>query len=171
MTLSAIIATVRSGVGSEEQWLLIAGDEAELSLTTDCELAEVGIDDETDQEIYPFGFEERGLRSTIDYQTLEGCIRYADRLSGCTDNSAACEIIRYYLRFDTVPAQLGAPDPPPREVVIAHLDREFYDALGPERPGTRCRREDCTRGAVSYSAFCRPHHFENVKKKTCPFSD
>jgi len=79
-------------------------------------------------------------------------------------------MIRYYIRFDSWPDKLGAPDPPPAHEIIARLDREFYDALGAERPGSQCRKEGCPRGAVQFSAFCRIHQFENVKKKECPFS-
>jgi hypothetical protein len=48
--------------------------------------------------------------------------------------------------------------------------REFYDALGAERPGTRCQRADCERGTVQYSVFCRPHHFESIYKMPSPFN-
>jgi hypothetical protein len=49
------------------------------------------------------------------------------------------------------------------------LDREFYDSLGPERTGTKCRHEGCQRGTIKFSVFCRLHHFEQVKRKPCPF--
>ncbi|MDB5218924.1 MAG: hypothetical protein JWO86_6851 [Myxococcaceae bacterium] len=49
--------------------------------------------------------------------------------------------------------------------------RIFYASLGPERADTKCRREDCARGAVRFSVFCRPHHFESVRGKRCPFDD
>ena len=171
MTLSEIITIVRAGKGSDSQWLLIAGKSGELSGDTECELAEVDFDEELDEEIYPAEFKDRGLYVTIDYQTLKASIQWADRLSGGADDAAACDIIRYYIRFDAWPDRLGAPDPPSREEILARLDREFYDSLGPERPGTECRREGCSRGAVAFSAFCRIHQFENVKKKPCPFED
>jgi len=172
MTLSEVIANVRADKGTNNQWLLISGDEADLSVGTDCELAAVEVDEDNDlEEILPVDFKERGLYSTIEYQTLRDCIRWADRLSGCADDAAACEVIRYYLRFDAWPDRLGAPDPPPQEEIFARLDREYYDSLGLERPGTQCRREGCARGAVAFSAFCRIHQFENVKKKPCPFED
>jgi hypothetical protein len=50
------------------------------------------------------------------------------------------------------------------------MDRKFYDSLGEERPDCRCQHEGCLRGSVRFSVFCRPHHFENVTKKPCPFS-
>jgi hypothetical protein len=48
-------------------------------------------------------------------------------------------------------------------------DREFYDALGPEREDERCREPGCSRGVVAQSACCRPHHFAQVKYRTSPF--
>jgi hypothetical protein len=66
------------------------------------------------------------------------------------------------------------PDPE-REASLAaaqcEADREFYESLGAERADTCCRRETCTRGAVRWSVFCRPHHFESVRSKSCPFDD
>jgi len=50
-------------------------------------------------------------------------------------------------------------------------DREAYDRFGPERPGVRCREAGCQRGAVAHSTLCRPHHFENVVSRPCPFDD
>jgi hypothetical protein len=48
--------------------------------------------------------------------------------------------------------------------------KEFWDALGPERDGVACRRPGCIRGAIHYSVFCRVHHFEALRGP-CPFSD
>jgi hypothetical protein len=50
-------------------------------------------------------------------------------------------------------------------------DRAFYDVLGAERPDVPCRADGCSRGAVELSIFCRPHHFEMVQKRRCPFED
>lgn len=115
MTLSEIIGVVRSGAAQgDDLWLYIAGQEEALTLDTDCELAESLIDEDDDyREILPAGFEQRGLSSTIDLETLQGCIQWADRLAGVPDPAACCEVIRYYLRFDAWPERLGAPDPPP----------------------------------------------------------
>ena len=49
-----------------------------------------------------------------------------------------------------------------RQQALADLqrqqDRDFYDLLGAERPGTACRLPGCTRGCISLSALCRSHH-------------
>lgn len=49
------------------------------------------------------------------------------------------------------------------------MDRTFYDSLGDERPNVRCRHPGCPRGCVQFSVFCRPHHFESLKKRPSPF--
>src|SRR5262245_43344951 len=50
-------------------------------------------------------------------------------------------------------------------------DRVFYNSLGEERPTVPCRKAGCTRGSVSMSVLCKPHHFESVIGRTCPFDD
>ena len=171
MILSEIINIVRSGsIRGRDLWLFITADAEALALDTECELDEVLIDEDHNfEEIVPAGFEQRGLVPTIDLQTVEDCVEWGDRLAGSPDPAACCEVIRYYLRFDAFPERLGAPEPPPLEEAITQLDREFFDALGVERPGTECRRQGCSRGWVEFSVFCRVHHFENVKNKPCPF--
>ncbi len=113
--------------------------------------------------------EARGFKSTLDDATIEQVVDWADRLSGTEDDSARLDVFRYYFRFDAFPDRLGAPDPPPAEEVLRQVDLKFYDSLGQEAPGTRCRKEGCVRGTVKFSVFCRSHHFENVRKRPCPF--
>ncbi|MDE2434590.1 MAG: hypothetical protein KGN37_17310 [Burkholderiales bacterium] len=55
------------------------------------------------------------------------------------------------------------------ELTLA-MDRKFYDQLGPERQDVHCKAEGCSRGAIQYSVFCRSHHFENIRRRTCPFN-
>jgi hypothetical protein len=50
-------------------------------------------------------------------------------------------------------------------------DRAFYDSLGPERDAEPCRKDGCRRGHISHSGLCRPHHFENVQGRPCPFDE
>jgi hypothetical protein len=49
--------------------------------------------------------------------------------------------------------------------------RHFYDALGPEEASSPCAHPGCSRGAIELSLLCRVHHFENVMRCRCPFSD
>ena len=172
MSLQDVITKIRNREGNpDEDWLLISGDGINLGLNTDCALSMIEIDEDSGdfEEIIPADMKERGLRSTIDYETVKACIDWGDRLAGRQDDAAAAEMIRYYIRFDSWPDRLGAPDPPPPEEIIARLDFEFFDSLGHEREGTTCRREECPRGTVVFSMFCARHHFENIKKKPCPF--
>jgi len=170
-TLLHVIGRVRNHQTNPEDWLYIAGDVGGLSLNTEADLGYPEFDEQTDEEIDPPGFAERGLRSTIDVETLLECIEWADRLSGRQDDSAALDVIRYYLRFDAWPETLGAPDPPPPADVLRRLDREFVDKLGTEDSSRQCRKDGCHRGAVSLSVLCRRHHFENVRKRPYPFDD
>jgi hypothetical protein len=61
--------------------------------------------------------------------------------------------------------------PPPPKNKMPTTDREYYDFFGPENVAKKCQAENCQRGSVKFSAFCRTHHFENVKKKPCPWTD
>jgi len=169
--LLAVVKRVRSNQIDESDWLYIAGPAVDLTLQTEADLGCPDFDEDSDEEIEPAGFPERGLRSTIDVDTLSHCIEWADRLSGAPDDNAALDIIRYYIRFDAWPETLNAPDPPPADEVLRRLDREFSDKLGPEDSSKTCRRDGCERGVVSLSVFCRRHHFENVRKRPYPFDD
>ncbi|EDY16489.1 hypothetical protein CfE428DRAFT_6020 [Chthoniobacter flavus Ellin428] len=55
------------------------------------------------------------------------------------------------------------------ERIRRELDRQFYDSLGDERPDLPCRHEGCPRGSIQFSVFCRPHHFESLYRRPCPF--
>lgn len=170
-TLHDIIRRVRNRHTDESDWLYIAGALVDLSLTTETELGCPEFDEDTDEEIDPAGYAERGLRSTIDVDTVMQCIEWADRLSGTKDDTAALDIIRYYIRFDAWPETLNAPDPPPPEESLRRLDREFADSLGAEDESKPCRRDGCERGTVKLSVFCRRHHFENIRNRPYPFDD
>jgi hypothetical protein len=60
---------------------------------------------------------------------------------------------------------------PRNKAARLRLDREFYEALGPERPDVPCRSPGCGRGAVALSVMCRRHHFEQVMGRPCPFDN
>jgi hypothetical protein len=115
--------------------------------------------------------ETRGYASTIDNQTLEDVMRGARDLLKVNSFPGWLEALIYYHRFDAFLPKLGAPDPPPWEETRVRLDRAFYESLGVERAEVPCRSPGCTRGAVKLSAFCRVHQFEQVQKRSCPFSD
>jgi len=79
------------------------------------------------------------------------------------------------------PWRLGASPPLTEEEAAAiaqvaaemtlESNRNFYDKLGPERPGVRCRAPGCARGAIELSIYCRPHHYERLYHQPCPFTD
>jgi hypothetical protein len=143
----------------------------DLALQTEADLGCPEFDENSDEEIAPVGFAERGLQSTIDIQTLRDCITWADRLSGSTEHGAALVVIRYYIRYDAFPETLNPPDPPSRDEVLRRFDQEFCDKIGLENSSKQCRRDGCNRGVVELSVFCRRHHFENVRNRPYPFAD
>ena len=57
-----------------------------------------------------------------------------------------------------------------RQATLA-LHRRFYEGLGAENTDQLCIRSGCGRGAIQQSLMCRVHHFENVMRVSCPFSD
>jgi hypothetical protein len=171
MTLIQAIHRVRASQVNREDWLFIAGDAVALTPNSEVEFGMIEFDEDSDCEILPEGFEQRGLRSTIDVETVESCIEWADALVGTPDDLAAADSIRYYIRFDAFPKRVGAPDPPPREESQARFDRELYDSLGAEDGANPCRHEGCARGSVRFSVLCRSHHFEGIQQRPCPFTD
>jgi hypothetical protein len=125
--------------------------------------------EEKDADEIPLTAKRKKLRETLDNGTIEDIVDWADRLAGREDDSARLEVFWYYFKFDAFPDRLGASDPPPTDEIMRRLDREFYDSLGVERSDTKCRHEGCSRGGIKLSIFCRVHHFEQIKKRPCPF--
>jgi hypothetical protein len=152
-----------------DEWLYLPADK-EWTLDTD------GIflnweKEEKDTDEIPIIARKQNLKEALDASTIEQAVAWADRLSGQEDDSARLDVFKYYFRFDAFPDRLGAPDPPPAEDIIRRLDRQFYDSLGEEAAETPCRHDGCTRGSLRLGVFCRIHHFENIKRKPCPFTD
>ena len=152
-----------------KEWLYLPAD-LEWTPDTDGVFLDWESEDKDVDEI-PLVAKRRNLRETLDDGTIEEVVDWADRLAGREDTAARLEVFRYYVRFDAFPDRLGAPDPPPADEIMRRLDREFYDSLGGERADARCRHDGCDRGTIEFSVFCRVHHFEQVRKKPCPFLD
>jgi hypothetical protein len=150
-------------------WLYLPAD-AEWTLDTDGIFLD-GEDEEKDVDEVPVVAKSKNLRETLDDQTIEQIVDWADKLAGKEDDAARLDVFCYYFKFDSVPDKLHAPDPPPVEIIRLQRDREFYDSLGSERTDARCRHEGCPRGTTKFSVFCRTHQFEKVKKRPCPFQD
>ena len=125
--------------------------------------------EEKDEEEVPVIAKNQNLAETVDAATIEQIVDWADRLAERSDDSARLDVFRYYCRFDAFPDGLGAPDPPPAADVRRLLDLKFFDSLGAERAETSCQADGCDRGAIPFSVFCRRHHFEQIKKRRCPF--
>ncbi len=171
MSLRDIIHGARGGsIHSDEDRLLIKGDAKDLGLDDDCALARVAGDsaEGIDDGDLPAEFRKRGLRPTISYQELKESVESADMLAGEPDDAVALEMIRYMIRYGVIPDEAGARS---QQEIEDSADLDFYKTLEAEVPGTRCRKEDCPRGTVKFSVFCRVHHFENLKGRPCPFAD
>jgi len=169
--LRSAIRRLRANDASDDCWLYISGDAEDLMLDTEADLGCPEFDEDADEEIHPPGFDARGLWCTIDKQTVDACLQWADRLAGHADDRAAAAVIRYYIRFDAWPEALDSPDPPPAIEIKGRIDRAFCDALGEEDVTRQCRHEGCYRGAVRLSVLCRRHHFEDICGRPYPFDE
>lgn len=149
------------------EWLFLPGDCTGWAFDTEGYFLEH--DDETGEPIIDAHLKTLDLRVSLDVQTIESVVAWADRLSGTPDDNVRLESFIYYYRFDAFLPRIGAPDPPPMEETLRGLDLEFYDGLGAERGEKPCSEPGCCRGSVRFSVLCRIHHFENVKAKKCPF--
>ena len=146
----------------EQGWLFFAGSE-EPTLDTPCLLLS---DDEPETIAVDGGFPQSGL----DTETIEDTTKCARQFEDPPTDELLLESFVYYLCFDVWLPYPGAPAPDWEEIKKRH-DREFFEALGEERPGVPCRSEGCARGAISQGVFCRVHHYEMIKKEPCPFAE
>ncbi|HEY9216840.1 MAG TPA: hypothetical protein VIO94_02235 [Phenylobacterium sp.] len=145
-------------------WLYLADEKP--TPETRCIIVDHDQSEETSDDP-PDGFPYEGL----DDQTISAVVKGVLQLARFPSDELLVRGFQYYVDFDAYLPAVNAPDPPPWPVIQARMDREFYDALGPERSNVACRHDGCTRGAVSLSVFCRPHHFASVKSRPSPFED
>jgi len=165
MTLREVFHSPPNNEGRD--WLFLPGNDSEWSLETQVFFPD--LDDETGEPNIEPQHYSLGLKETLDLGTIESVVSWADRLVGKVDDEVRFESFLYYYRFDAFLPKVGAPDPPPADVIMRNLDLQFYDGLGAERVEKPCSEPGCQRGSVKFSVLCRPHHFENVRKKKCPF--
>lgn len=151
----------------EDGWLYLPGpDKPELDTT--CLLVATADSDEDSQTIASErGFPQEGL----DTPTIEDTSDAARQFQDPPSDELLLESFIYYWRFDAWLPSPDAPEPEPWEETKLKLDREFFDALGTERPDVSCSEKGCARGAIHHSVLCRVHHFESIKKEPCPFVD
>jgi hypothetical protein len=151
-------------------WLYLA-DVAPLTPETFC----VVLDDE-DKDMDSDGKPIEAIRTSFPFeglntQLMEDTAEAARRFDDTPSDELLIESFEYYRRFDAFLPKPGAPAPPPWAETQLKLDRDFYELLGSERPDQPCRRDGCTRGAISQSVLCRSHHFESIKGRACPFAE
>jgi hypothetical protein len=145
-------------------WLYLPSSDPP-TLDTQCLL--VSDAEESEAVAKEMGFPHEGL----DTSTIEDTTLRASQLKQNPSDELLLESFIYYWRFDAWLPEIGAPEPPPWEETKKKLDREFYELLGAERQNVPCKKEGCSRGAITSSVFCRVHHFEMIKKEGCPFND
>src|SRR3990167_5785186 len=147
----------------EDAWLYLP-DASIPTVDTECLIVS-----EIDSELSPeeiaasVGFLQEGL----DSQTLEGVALCAAQFKDPPPDELLVESFVYYWRFDSWLPKPDAPEPPSPEIVLLNEARRFYDSLGAERGDSSCKAAGCSRGAVSNSLYCRPHHFEMLRKSPC----
>jgi hypothetical protein len=144
-------------------WLFLPQRDG-LTPDTECLLVD---SDEPAELAESFGFPIEGLDAQTSQSTGERAVSLKDPPS----DELLLESFVYYLKFDAWLPSPGAADPPPWEETKRQLDREFYDALGPERGAVVCRKDGCSRGAIEHGVLCRPHHFEMIRREPSPFND
>jgi hypothetical protein len=167
-TLESFLVHAREGQ-LPNGWLYLA--QSSPGLETRCLLVM-----EENPELDEKGFVKTAVQRGYAFEGLE-----ADTIRAVVDSTRdfqdppsealLLEAFVWYLNSDSFLPEPGAPPPPSREAIQRELDRKFYDALGPEDAGSRCKSPGCMRGQLRLSAFCRIHHFEMIHHRRCPFTD
>ena len=125
---------------------------------------------ELDEDGTPTWTARDSLCITLDAATIEDIAAYAENLEEPPSDQLLLESFVYYFEHDAFLPQPGYQPPSPEES-MALIDRKFYDVLGAERADVPCKKQNCTRGAIVNSVYCKVHHFEMIQKKPCPFAD
>ena len=155
----------------EEGWLYLPENEV-WNVDTLGQIIDVDMltESEVDENDEPLIAQEKGLISTIDAGTIENIVSFAKNLDNEFSDDLLLESFLYYYNYDAfLPSPGFKPHPP--EDHQRKIDRDFYDSLGVEREEVECKKEQCQRGAIKGSVFCKIHHFEMIQNKTCPFAD
>ncbi|UXK10299.1 hypothetical protein N5094_09005 [Shewanella putrefaciens] len=125
---------------------------------------------EVDEQDEPLIAKEKGLISTLNTGTIESIFSFAKSLDFELTDDFLFESFQYYYDYDAFLPYPGFK-PLEQEEYQRKVDRDFYDCLGEERSQVQCKNEECQRGAITSSAYCRAHHFEMVQNKPYPFID
>jgi hypothetical protein len=118
----------------------------------------------------PVAAKQRDLRETLDSQTIQDIAEGAAAIEDPLSDDTLVEAFNYYFKYDAFLPEKGFV-PLPREEWQRKFDLDFYNKLGEESVETVCKKQDCNRGTVECSVFCRVHHFEMIQKQPCPFTD
>jgi hypothetical protein len=165
LTMRSALRSAASGK-LEDGWLYLPNED-DPDLETPCLLIDLDSDEDPLIKASELGFTQEGL----DTETIVGTCHAASQFKKNPSDELLLESFIYYWRFDAWLPKPGAPKPLTGEEAQLRDERNFYVSLGEERADVICKTDDCQRGAVKYSVFCRVHHFEMIRKLPCPFWD
>jgi len=165
-----VLKASRQGLG-ELGWLYV--ETGKMSPNSRC--IWVKNDDLTDEEADQVHerLRQTGWREGHYDEMVEDLVKWCDQQYPEADDALLVRAFEYYVVNDALLPSPDAVDPTREDIArdILAADRAFYDSLGPEDQNSKCRINGCDRHAVRLSVLCRVHHFEQIRKKTCPFSD
>lgn len=166
-TVGAVLQRARDG-SYPHGWMYLPDEPDWPTLDTECVVAD---DYEWDDPYLPdpaipAGFDRLGLGD----ESLKRVTAWARLFLTQPSLELLLEGFLCYWRYDFFPEKPGAPLPTPADLQ-RRRDRVFYERLGAERQEELCRTPNCNRGRIEHSVMCRPHHFEMIWKRQCPFED
>lgn len=123
-----------------------------------------------DEENEPSVASQSNLTPTLDSATVEDIAKGVKIFGNPITDELLFEGFLYYYEHDAFLPEPGFI-PLPNEEWESKVDRDFYDLLGEENSDVLCKDSGCSRGVVKGSVYCKIHHFEMIKNKTCPFID
>ncbi|WP_211826702.1 DUF7716 domain-containing protein [Kistimonas asteriae] len=125
---------------------------------------------DVDQDDEPIFAKQQGLAATLESRTVEDIVASATALESPASVDLLVEAFNYYFEFDSFLPERGHI-PLSRDEWRHKVNRDFYDALGPESLNKKCHIESCERGKITGSLRCKVHHYGMVRNKPCPFTD
>ena len=171
--MKTLIQILRQALNSEieEGWIYLPKDK-KWSLNSPAIVLDLDEMDESevDEEDLPILAKQKNLIETLDCSTIEDIVDVARRdIQDPPSDDLLFEAFLYYYNYDAFLPERGFK-PPPTEQILHDLDLDFYNQLGEESSEIKCKKDDCGRGKIEMSVYCRVHHFEMIKKKQCPFN-
>lgn len=152
-----------------EGWLFIEKTEGKWSVDSKGMIIDMdSLDEDEFEDDVPKIAIENSLVETFDDQTIEGIAKGAKVIENPVSDDTLIEAFNYYFDYDAFLPEKGFV-PLPNDEWQNKQDLDFYDSLGDESEEKQCKKDECSRGVVKFSPFCRIHHFEMIQNRKCPF--